>query len=42
LRRRLARILAGPQAEPYVPRRDVDSQVTLEGQYRRLDDEENI
>lgn len=41
LRRRLARILAGPQAEPYVPRRDEDSQVTLEGQYRRLDDEEN-
>jgi len=40
LRRRLARILYRPRAEPYAPQGDAEAQVTLEGQYRRLDDEE--
>lgn len=39
LRRRLATWILGPQPEPYAPERDRDSQVTIEGQYRRLDDE---
>jgi UPF0716 protein FxsA len=39
LRRRLARWIFGPQPEPYAPERDSQAQVTLEGQYRRLDDE---
>ena len=39
LRRRLARWLLGPQAEPYAPERDPAGEVTIEGQFRRLDDE---
>ena len=41
LRRRLARWLMGPQPEPYVPERDDSSHVTIEGRYRRLDDDES-
>ena len=41
LRRRLASWLIGPQPEPYAPERDSESQVTLEGQYRRVDDEKD-
>ena len=39
LRRRLAKWLMGPQPEPYVPDQDRQPHVTLEGQFRRLDDE---
>ena len=39
LRRRLARWILGPQAEPYAPERDPAGEVTIEGQFRRLDDE---
>ena len=38
LRRRLARALGGPQVEPYAPQRDFESEVTIEGQYTRVDD----
>ena len=41
LRRRLARAIGGPQPEPYVPERDREPNVTIEGQFQRLDDEEN-
>jgi UPF0716 protein FxsA len=40
LRRRLARWFLGPQPEPYVPQRDQEDHVTLEGQYRRVDEED--
>ena len=40
LRRRLAVWFMGPQPEPYVPERDPEAQVTIEGQYRRVDDED--
>lgn len=40
LRRRLARWLLGSRAEPYAPERDRDSQVTIEGQFHRVDDEQ--
>ena len=40
LRRRLAGWLYGPQPEPYAPRRDDSSHVTIEGNYRRVDDED--
>ena len=40
LRRRLAVWLMGPQPEPYVPERDPEAQVTIEGQYRRVDEED--
>ena len=39
LRRRLALWILGPQAEPYAPERDPAGEVTIEGQFRRLDDE---
>jgi len=39
LRRRLARWLLGPQPEPYAPERDPAGHVTIEGQYRRVDDD---
>ena len=42
LRRRLASWILGPQAEPYAPERDPDGQVTIEGQYRRVDDKKNV
>jgi UPF0716 protein FxsA len=43
LRRRLARALLGPQPEPepYVPERDSSSHTTIEGSYRRIDDEDS-
>ncbi len=41
LRRRLARALAGPRPEVYRPERDPHSQVTLEGQYRRVDPDDS-
>ena len=40
LRRRLARALLGPQPEPYVPERDNGIHTTIEGSYRRVDDED--
>ena len=41
LRRRLAGWLYGPQPEPYAPQRDDSSHVTIEGNYRRVDDDES-
>jgi UPF0716 protein FxsA len=41
LRRRLARMLGGPEPEPYRPERDTGPHVTLEGQYRRVDPDES-
>ena len=41
LRRRLASWLLGPQPEAYAPERDPAGNVTIEGQYRRVDDEKN-
>lgn len=41
LRRRLARLLGGPEPELYQPERDTSTHVTLEGQYRRVDPDEN-
>ena len=42
LRRRLATWILGPQPEPYAPERDQSGHVTLEGQYRRVDDDKSI
>ena len=39
LRRRLARALAAPQPEPYAPQRDFESEITIEGQYTRVDED---
>ena len=39
LRRRVARWLGGSQAEPYVPTRDSASADTIEGDFRRVDDD---
>lgn len=39
LRRRLARALRRPQAEPYVQRPQQQYHETIEGSYRRVDDE---
>ncbi len=39
LRRRLAAWLLGPQPEPYAPDRDATGHLTIEGQYRRVDEE---
>lgn len=41
LRRRLASWFIGPLPEPYDPERDRESQVTIEGQYRRVDEDIN-
>ena len=41
LRRRLAGWLLGPQPEPYAPARDNGSHETIEGTYRRVDDEKS-
>lgn len=41
LRRRLHRWLIGPQPEPYAPERDPQGHITIDGQYRRVDDDEN-
>ena len=38
LRRRLARWLAGPQPEPYVPQRDHSEITTIEGDFHRVDE----
>lgn len=38
LRRRLARWLAGPQPEPYVPGRDHPESTTIEGDFQRVDE----
>jgi UPF0716 protein FxsA len=40
LRRRLARWLLGPQPEPYVPERDTSGHTTIEGDFRRVDDDD--
>ncbi|RLQ23698.1 FxsA family protein [Seongchinamella sediminis] len=39
LRRRLARALGAPQPEPYAPQRDFESEITIEGQYTRVDED---
>jgi UPF0716 protein FxsA len=39
LRRRVARALFGPPPEPYVPERDSRAGETLEGSFRRIDDD---
>jgi UPF0716 protein FxsA len=39
LRRRLARLLFGPQPEEYAPERDEAGHVTIEGQFRRVDED---
>ena len=39
LRRRLVRALGGPQPEPYVPERDREPNVIIEGQFQRMDDD---
>lgn len=39
LRRRVARWLGGSQAEPYAPARDNTSADTIEGDFRRVDDD---
>ena len=41
LRRRLARALLGPQPEPYVPERDAEGHETIDGTFRRVDDDNN-
>ncbi len=40
LRRRLAKALGGQQPQPYAPQRDFESDVTIEGQYTRVDEED--
>ena len=40
LRRRLARALGGPDVETYAPQRDFESDITIEGQYTRVDEED--
>lgn len=41
LRRRLLRAVQGPQPEVYVPERDAGGHETIEGDYRRLDDDKS-
>ncbi len=41
LRRRLVRLFQGPEPEIYRPEQDAGSNVTLEGQYRRVDGDES-
>ncbi len=38
LRRKIARSLAGPQPEPYIPDMDPHANSTIEGSYQRVDD----
>ena len=38
LRRRIARWLAGPLPEPYVPQRDHSNPTTIEGDFHRVDE----
>ncbi len=40
LRRRVAKLLGGPQVEPYVAQRDVHSETTIEGQYTRVNEQD--
>ncbi len=42
LRRRIAGWLGGSRPEPYAPGRDRESHTTIEGQYRRVDDEREM
>jgi UPF0716 protein FxsA len=39
LRRRLARAVLGSQPEPYIPDQDSGSRETIEGDFRRVDDD---
>ena len=41
LRRRLHRWLIGPQPEPYAPERDPQGHITIDGQYRRVEDDDD-
>jgi len=38
LRRRIARLFGAPEVQPYAPQMDRESEVTIEGQYTRLDE----
>ncbi len=40
LRRRLVALFGGPQVEPYAPQRDVEGDITIEGQFTRIDESE--
>ncbi|MEP4147280.1 MAG: FxsA family protein [Halioglobus sp.] len=40
LRRRLAKAIGGQQPQAYAPQRDFESEVTIEGQYTRIDEED--
>lgn len=42
LRRRVARAVSGPQPEPYIPRQDSGQHETIEGTFRRIDDDESL
>lgn len=42
LRRRIARVISGPQPEPYVPQRDAEPNVIIEGQFQRVDEERDL
>jgi UPF0716 protein FxsA len=42
LRRRVAQWLYGPQPEPYAPQRDTGTHTTIEGSYRRVDDDNDV
>ena len=42
LRRRVAHWLYGPQPEPYAPQRDTGTHTTIEGSYRRVDDDNDV
>lgn len=41
LRRRLAHALFGAAPEPYVPERDISGHETIEGTFRRVDEDDN-
>lgn len=40
LRRRLLKAFSGPQPEPYVPERDRESDIVIEGQFQRVDEDD--
>lgn len=42
LRRRLAGALLGPQPEVYIPQRDTGSHETIEGVFRKVDDDKDL
>ena len=42
LRRRLSRALRGPQPEPYAPELDREEHATIEGQFRRVNPDNDV